>query len=91
MSCWDIISDYGLRSIGIGERLLPRKDFTLCHQVTLIGSGMIWNIYFGTLALLGGFFFSMALAWVFLDRLYWKTVINDEQHKLFYFITSSLP
>ncbi|MGB1829064.1 MAG: amino acid ABC transporter permease, partial [Paracoccaceae bacterium] len=29
MSCWDIISDYGLRSIGIGERLLPRKDFTL--------------------------------------------------------------
>ena len=62
MSCWDIISDYGLRSIGIGERLLPRKDFTLCHQVTLIGSGMIWNIYFGTLALLGGFFFSMALA-----------------------------
>ena len=62
MSCWDIIADYGLRSIGIGERLLPRKDFTLCHQVTLIGSGMIWNIYFGTLALLGGFFFSMALA-----------------------------
>ena len=43
------------------ERLLPRKDFTLCHQVTLIGSGMIWNIYFGTLALLGGFFFSVAL------------------------------
>ena len=62
MSCWDIIADYGLRSIGIGERILPRKDFTLCHQVTLIGSGMIWNIYFGTLALLGGFIFSMALA-----------------------------
>lgn len=62
MNCWDIIADYGLRSIGIGERLLPRKDFTLCHQFTLIGSGLIWNIYFGTLALLGGFTFSMALA-----------------------------
>ena len=34
-------------SIGIGERLLPRSDFTLCQQFTLIGSGMIWNIYFG--------------------------------------------
>jgi len=52
MSCWDIIADYGLRSIGIGERLLPRNEFTLCHQFTLIGSGMIWNIYFGVLALL---------------------------------------
>ncbi len=62
MNCFDIIADYGLRSVGIGERLLPRKDFTLCHQFTLIGSGMIWNIYFGTLALLGGFTFSMALA-----------------------------
>ena len=32
MSCWDIIADYGLRSIGIGERLLPRNEFTLCHH-----------------------------------------------------------
>ena len=62
MSCWDIIADYGLRSTRIGERLLSRKDLTLCHQVTLIGPGMIWNIHFGRLAFLGGFFFSIELA-----------------------------
>lgn len=56
MSCWETIADYGLRSVGIGERLLPRDDFTLCQQFTLIGSGMIWNIYFGALALALGFF-----------------------------------
>ncbi len=62
MSCIQTIQDYALRSIGIGERLLPREDFTLCEQFTLIGSGMIWNIYFGTVALLLGFFFATALA-----------------------------
>ncbi|MEZ5674709.1 amino acid ABC transporter membrane protein 2, PAAT family [Thalassovita litoralis] len=62
MSCWQTIQDYGLRSIGIGERLLPKTDFTLCHQVTLIGSGMLWNIYFGIVALLAGFFLANALA-----------------------------
>ncbi|WP_298915175.1 ABC transporter permease subunit [uncultured Roseobacter sp.] len=62
MSCWQTIQDYGLRSIGYGERLLPREDFTLCQQFTLIGSGMIWNIYFGVLALCLGFFFATALA-----------------------------
>ena len=62
MSCWDTIADYGLRSIGIGERLLPKEDFTLCQQFTLIGSGMLWNIYFGVLALFAGFFFAIALA-----------------------------
>ncbi|MCW8841847.1 MAG: ABC transporter permease subunit [Rhodobacteraceae bacterium] len=62
MSCWDTIADYGLRSIGIGERLLPTENFTLCQQFTLIGSGMLWNIYFGVLALLAGFFFAVALA-----------------------------
>ena len=56
MSCLQTIQDYGLRSLGIGERLLPRNDFTLCEQVTLIGSGMLWNIYFGTVALVLGFF-----------------------------------
>ena len=55
MSCLQTIQDYGLRSIGIGERMLPREDFTLCEQVTLIGSGMIWNVYFGVVALLAGF------------------------------------
>ena len=62
MSCWETIADYGLRSLGIGQRLLPREDFTLCQQVTLIGSGMIWNIYFGVLALLSGFFLATAAA-----------------------------
>jgi polar amino acid transport system permease protein len=62
MSCWQTIQDYGLRAIGIGERLLPREDFTLCQQFTLIGSGMIWNIYFGVAALLLGFFLATALA-----------------------------
>lgn len=62
MSCWQTVQDYGLRAIGIGERLLPREDFTLCQQVTLIGSGMIWNIYFGVFALALGFFFATALA-----------------------------
>ncbi|MFT6674440.1 MAG: polar amino acid transport system permease protein [Sulfitobacter sp.] len=55
MSCWQTIQDYGLRSLGIGERLLPRENFTLCDQFTLIGSGMIWNIYFGIFALVSGF------------------------------------
>lgn len=62
MSCVQTIMDYGLRSIGIGERLLPKTDFTLCQQFTLIGSGMIWNVYFGVLALLAGFFLATALA-----------------------------
>ena len=62
MSCWVTIQDYALRSLGIGERLLPKDDFTLCQQFTLIGSGMFWNIYFGVLALLAGFFFAVALA-----------------------------
>ncbi|MBD3787460.1 MAG: ABC transporter permease subunit [Sphingomonadales bacterium] len=62
MSCLDIIADYGLRSLGIGERVLPRGDITLCHQFTLIGSGLIWNLYFGLLALALGFVFATALA-----------------------------
>ncbi|MFD1794898.1 ABC transporter permease subunit [Paracoccus aurantiacus] len=62
MNCAQTITDYGLRSIGIGERLLPRTDFDLCTQFTLIGSGLIWNIYFGTLALFFGFFIANAVA-----------------------------
>ena len=30
MSCWQTIQDYGLRSLGIGERGLPKADITLC-------------------------------------------------------------
>ncbi|TCP41778.1 ABC transporter permease [Rhodovulum marinum] len=62
MSCIQTIQDYALRSVGIGERLLPRSDFTLCEQATLIGSGLIWNVYFGALALLAGFFLATAVA-----------------------------
>ena len=62
MSCWETILDYALRSQGIGERLLPQRDFTLCQQFTLIGSGMIWNIYFGLVALCTGFVLATAVA-----------------------------
>ena len=62
MSCWETIADYGLRSIGYGERLLPREGFTLCQQFTLIGSGLIWNVYFAILALSLGFFLSISVA-----------------------------
>lgn len=55
MSCFDTFTDYGLRSIGIGERLLPKTDITLCDQFVLIGSGMIWNIYFAVFAMALGF------------------------------------
>ncbi|MFC3057826.1 ABC transporter permease [Paenirhodobacter populi] len=61
-TCLQTIADYGLRSIGFGERVLPRGTFTLCEQFTLIGSGLIWNVYFGVLSLLFGFGFATALA-----------------------------
>ena len=62
MNCQQTILDYGLRALGYGERLLPKSDFTLCQHFTLIGSGLIWNIYFGALALLIGFFIANAVA-----------------------------
>ena len=62
MTCPETIQAYALRSLGIGERLLPREGFDLCQQFTLIGSGLIWNIYFGVLALAVGFFMSVAVA-----------------------------
>ncbi len=71
MSCWDIISDYAFRSIGFGERQLPRTDFSLCQQFTLIGSGMIWNVYFGTVTLFAGFFMATAVALGRLSRHRW--------------------
>ena len=61
-SCWATFQDYGLRSIGIGERILPKTDITICEQVVLIGSGLIWNIYFGIIAVFFGFWFSIILA-----------------------------
>ena len=62
MSCSQTILDYSLRSLGYGARLLPKTDFTLCQHFTLIGSGLLWNIYFGFLALLVGFFIANAVA-----------------------------
>ncbi|MDO5648673.1 ABC transporter permease [Paracoccus sp. (in: a-proteobacteria)] len=62
MSCLQTISDYGLRSLGYGERLLPRSGYDLCQQFTLIGSGLIWNLYFAILALSFGFVLANALA-----------------------------
>ena len=62
MACFETLQAYGLRSVGIGERLLPKADITLCEQIVLIGSGMIWNVYFGILALFFGFFFATLLA-----------------------------
>lgn len=61
MSCWETVQAYAFRSLGYGERLLPREGFTLCEQFTLIGSGLIWNVYFGVLALAAGFLFATAL------------------------------
>lgn len=62
MSCTQTFYDYGLRAIGIGERLLPKTDITLCEQIVLIGSGMIWNVYFAVLAVVTGFIFATVLA-----------------------------
>ncbi len=62
MSCAQTLADYGLRAVGFGERLLPRSDITLCDQFVLIGSGLIWNIYFGLFALILGFFAATGLA-----------------------------
>ena len=63
MSCTETIVEYGLRAIGIGERLLPKADITLCEQFVLIGSGMIWNLYFALFALAFGFLPQPALRW----------------------------
>ena len=77
MSCLQTISDYAFRSVGIGENLLPRSDFTLCQQFTLIGSGLIWNLYFGALALLAGFFLANAIALAKAARNPWARVPAD--------------
>ncbi len=62
MSCLDTLSAYGLRALGMGDRLLPKGDIGLCDQVVLIGSGLIWNVYFAVIAVVFGFFFAVALA-----------------------------
>ncbi len=62
MTCMEALGAYGLRSLGMGLRALPKgDDITLCEQVILIGSGLIWNLYFAVLALAIGFFIATAL------------------------------
>ncbi|MFC7703899.1 ABC transporter permease [Plastorhodobacter daqingensis] len=64
-SCAESVQGYALRALGrdYGETLLPRgMEITLCDQVVLIGSGMLWNLYFGLLAVAIGFFLATALA-----------------------------
>jgi polar amino acid transport system permease protein len=70
-TCIETIQAYAFRSIGYGERLLPREDYTLCQHFTLIGSGLIWNVYFGLLALFFGFFLATALALAKANRSAW--------------------
>ncbi len=62
MSCSQTFQDYALRSIGLGERQLPKTAIGLCDQFVLIGSGLLWNIYFAALAVFFGFFLALALA-----------------------------
>ncbi|RYH08911.1 ABC transporter permease [Tropicimonas sp. IMCC6043] len=62
MTCAETFAAYAFRSLGYGERLLPKADITLCEQIVLIGSGLIWNVYFAVMALVLGFFFATALA-----------------------------
>ncbi len=62
MTCQQSITAYALRAFGHGERLLPKADITLCEQVVLIGSGLLWNIYFALLALCVGFILATSLA-----------------------------
>ncbi|AWD21189.1 ABC transporter permease [Fuscovulum blasticum] len=71
MTCWETFQAYSLRSLGYGERLLPREGYDLCQHFTLIGSGLIWNIYFGALALAFGFFLANALALAKASRSRW--------------------
>ena len=72
MSCLRAFQDYGLRAIGIGEHLLPRGEgITLCEQLALIGSGMIWNLYFLVFAVVTGFFLAVAIALMRTSVLFW--------------------
>ena len=64
-TCAESFEAYILRSLGrqFGERLLPRGlDITFCDQVFLIGSGLIWNVYFAAFAIGIGFFLATGVA-----------------------------
>lgn len=64
-SCAESFSGYMLRALGrdYGERLLPRGlDITLCDQIFLIASGLLWNMYFAALAIAIGFGLAVGVA-----------------------------
>jgi polar amino acid transport system permease protein len=64
-TCAESLDAYILRALGRdhGANLLPRGlDITLCDQIFLIGSGLIWNIYFAGLAILFGFGLAVGVA-----------------------------
>lgn len=64
-SCGESFYGLILRALGRehGDRVLPRGlDITLCDQVFLIASGLIWNIYFAVLAITAGFVLAVVLA-----------------------------
>ena len=70
-TCAESFASYGLRAFGYGERLLPKSDITLCEQIALIGSGMMWNAYFALIATALGFVFAIALAVVRVNGRAW--------------------
>jgi polar amino acid transport system permease protein len=64
-TCAESFNGLILRSMGreYGDRLLPRGlEITLCDQVFLIASGLLWNLYFALIALTVGFVLATALA-----------------------------
>ncbi len=64
-SCYESFQGLILRSMGreFGQPLLPRGlEITLCDQVFLVASGLLWNIYYAVIALAAGFFLATALA-----------------------------
>ncbi|MDG2186766.1 MAG: ABC transporter permease subunit [Hyphomicrobiales bacterium] len=62
MYCETTFDNYAFRSLGLGERILPKTDITLCDQIILIGSGIIWNLYFCIIALTLGFISAIIIA-----------------------------
>ncbi|MCL4675253.1 MAG: ABC transporter permease subunit [Pararhodobacter sp.] len=64
-TCAESFDSYLFRALGreFGERLLPRgTDITFCDQLALIGSGLIWNIYFAAVAIVIGFVLATGVA-----------------------------
>lgn len=64
-TCAESLAEYGLRALGreFGATLLPKgTDISLCDQIVLIGSGMLWNVYFAVLAVAVGFVLATLVA-----------------------------